>query len=218
MQAPVLHQQHQQQFWLTGLKALFWQNAQALVVSDMHLGKTGHFRKNGIAVPTTILQHDLQKLTHLIIHFKPKCLFITGDFFHSIQNKETNYFLQWRADFQHLDIQLILGNHDILSVQWYQEANINVTSSFNLNNIVLVHNIADVQPLQPGNYYLSGHIHPGIVLKANSRQNLRLPCYYFGNQYAILPAFGGFTGLHTIKPKKEDCVFAIADEKVMQLK
>ena len=30
---------------------MFWEEEKALIVSDLHFGKTGHFRKSGIAVP-----------------------------------------------------------------------------------------------------------------------------------------------------------------------
>jgi len=41
------------------------------------------------------------------------------------------------------------------------------------------------------------------------KQSLQFPCFYFGGGYAILPAFGRFTGTVSIDPGAESNVFAI---------
>ena len=47
---------------------------------------------------------------------------------------------------------------------------------------------------------------------------LRLPCFHFGEQVAVLPAFGAFTGMHPIEPGDGDRVYAIADDRVVALR
>jgi uncharacterized protein len=71
--------------------------------------------------------------------------------------------------------------------------------------------------MDPGHYNLAGHIHPGVSLRGKGRQSLTLPCFYFGRHQALLPAFGVFTGLARIKPVKEDKVFVIVEDKIMDL-
>ncbi|HKP31293.1 MAG TPA: hypothetical protein VJT83_01130, partial [Chitinophagaceae bacterium] len=61
----------------------------------------------------------------------------------------------------------------------------------------------------------TGHIHPGISISGLGRQSLKFPCYYFADQYAVMPAFSRFTGLAMIKPKEDDSVFAIVEDKVI---
>ena len=58
-------------------------------------------------------------------------------------------------------------------------------------------------------YFFSGHLHPGIRIRGMGKQSLQFPCFYFGGQYAILPAFGRFTGTVSIDPLPESNVFAI---------
>jgi len=58
-------------------------------------------------------------------------------------------------------------------------------------------------------YYFSGHLHPGIRIRGGGRQVLQFPCFYFGAEYAVLPAFGRFTGTVSIDPLPESNVFAI---------
>ncbi|MEO6540593.1 MAG: metallophosphoesterase, partial [Ferruginibacter sp.] len=111
-------------FLLSAGRCIFWEEEKALILSDLHFGKTGHFRKNGIAVPQTVFKEDMQRLTAQVQYFKAEQLIIVGDLFHSHANKEMEWFLKWRTDFALLNIKLIIGNHDILGKEWYNKANI----------------------------------------------------------------------------------------------
>src|SRR6202000_326423 len=95
-------------------------------LSDLHFGKTGHFRKAGIAVPQSVYREDLLRLLRQIQYFQPRQLLVVGDLFHSRENKELALFLKWREDFPDLNIHLIEGNHDILHEGWYKKAGIEV--------------------------------------------------------------------------------------------
>ena len=53
-------------------KAIFWQQEKALIASDVHLGKSGHFRKAGIALPQDMAQEDLAVLSDLIHQYQPQ--------------------------------------------------------------------------------------------------------------------------------------------------
>jgi metallophosphoesterase superfamily enzyme len=48
------------QHWrLSAGRAIYWEEENALIVADLHVGKSAHFRKAGIAVPANIVQEDL---------------------------------------------------------------------------------------------------------------------------------------------------------------
>ncbi len=126
MTAPILHIVQQNRFWLSPNRAIFWEDEKALIVSDTHFGKTGHFRKHGIAVPPKVYQEDLQRFFNLIHEFKVEKIIIVGDFFHSVANEELNLFLKWRRDFLSIHFILVRGNHDILHNNWYTSADIKV--------------------------------------------------------------------------------------------
>ncbi len=98
-----------QTLWLSPERCIFWEDEKALILSDLHLGKTGHFRKSGIGVPQSIFKEDLQRLFSLIQFFKPVQLLIVGDLFHSHLNKEMEMFMKWRNDMPHLQMRLIRG-------------------------------------------------------------------------------------------------------------
>jgi len=225
MQLPVSHKILDQQFWLSSGRTLFWEEEKSLIVSDLHFGKTGHFRKSGIAIPASVYKEDLQRLVDQIQYFQPRQLIIVGDMFHSHENRELDWFLKWRSDLPGIDILLVRGNHDILKEDWYKNAGIQVSPhSLFMNRFHFVHDISDHRdPDRNGistkeiNYCFSGHIHPGIRLQGGGRQSLCFPCFYFGKKHAVLPAFSRFTGVAMIYPETEEQVFAIVNQELIRL-
>lgn len=221
MQVPVAHKLFQHRFWLSPDRCVFWEEEKALIVSDLHFGKSGHFRKHGIPVPQTVYKNDLQRLVTQLQYFQPAQLIVVGDLFHSHQNKELELFKRWRHDLGGLPIRLVRGNHDILHEQWYREAGIEVIDqALSINNHF--HFIHDLLPEQmnstPGkDYYFSGHLHPGISISGKGRQSLSFPCFYFTRTFCVLPAFGQFTGLAMIRPAADENVFAIVNKQIIQL-
>jgi len=200
---------HQNSFLLSSEKCIFWEEKKTLILSDLHFGKTGHFRKSGIAVPQDAFKEDMQRFVSLLQNYKPNNVIVIGDMFHSHDNKEHALFLKWRKDFEQLNIQLVMGNHDILHKKWYSDAGIELLEGCHaMNEICFVHDIEDTE-MEEGKYYFSGHVHPGISISSGPRQSVHLPCFYFTKQYAVLPAFGKFTGTYPIKPKRGENVFAI---------
>ncbi|ULQ50601.1 ligase-associated DNA damage response endonuclease PdeM [Flavihumibacter fluvii] len=206
-----------QQLWLSPLKAIYWEETRALILSDLHFGKSGHFRKEGIAVPQDIYKNDLHRLFELVQYFQPLKLIIVGDFFHSAANKEADLFAKWRNDHPELKVELVKGNHDILPADWYKQNLIQVHDKEYVEGpFAFVHEWPGI--LQGNtNFYFTGHIHPGVLISGTGRQSMRLPCFYFEKEYAILPAFGGFTGLATLSPTRSSRVFAIANEAIITL-
>jgi uncharacterized protein len=217
MSAIIQHKINNQNFILHYNRVLFWEEEKILILSDTHFGKTNHFRKSGIAIPTNIVKEDFQRLTDAIQFFKPSTIIIVGDLFHSIENKEHTWFAKWRKDFTNLKFILVKGNHDIVEESWYKNAAIEVIDSFyKIHNIVFVHQLSHYQPNQD-EYLISGHIHPAISIKGLGKQSLRFPCFYFTANYAVLPAFGKFTGTFSVEPKKKEQVFAVVNNSVVRV-
>jgi DNA ligase-associated metallophosphoesterase len=211
------HQIAGQPFWVTADRTIFWEEKKALILSDLHLGKSGHFRKNGIGIPQNMFQEDLHRLLHNIQHFKAQEIIVVGDLFHSHNNKEHDLFLRWRSDIADVDIHLIMGNHDILGIDWYNRAQIQLHNDVLLKDgFAFTHDMANIV-ISDAHYYFSGHIHPGVVMKGQGKQVLRFPCFHFSPTQAVLPAFGRFTGIHPIATEKEDTVFVLADNNIFKL-
>lgn len=179
---------------LSNQRALFWPREKTLIISDIHIGKTGHFRKHGIPVPSNVQQQDLSRLSFLLDHYKAEQLIIVGDLFHAEINTDMKPFAKWREQHSTLKIVLIRGNHDRLKSTVYDSFDIICCEKdLVLHPFKFIH--------EPNNdtevFSISGHIHPGFMLKLKGRPKLKLPCFQKGESQLILPAFSKFTGLNT---------------------
>ncbi len=213
----ILHQQAGNHFLLSCNRFIYWEEEKALILSDLHLGKSGHFRKHGIGIPQDIFKEDMQRLLAAIQLYKAEKLIIVGDMFHSHANKEIALFLKWRQDIPHIAFHLVVGNHDILSLKWYKEANLELHyNEMEIGHFIFTHDINDALQKEE-KYYFSGHIHPCIRLQGLGKQFVQVPCFYFSKTFAVLPAFGKFTGTHALKIKQDDTVYALADNKVLKV-
>jgi uncharacterized protein len=197
-------------------KALFWQEKKYLILSDLHLGKTGHFRKSGIAAPTKANLKNLDRLSHLIDTLNPEHLYFLGDLFHSSVNREWFQFEEWRLSYPELDMTLVSGNHDQLHTSFYRHARMNVFKFLEADPFVFMHDgsnyISNDELIS-----ISGHVHPGIKISSKGRQNHRLPCFSISKNHILLPAFGEFTGLHTIQVESDQKVYPIVENNVIEL-
>jgi uncharacterized protein len=213
----ISHTVNNETFCLSPERVIYWEQMNTLILSDIHLGKSGHFRKEGIGIPQPVFKEDLQRLLAQIQFFRASSLIVVGDFFHSRLNNEIGLFERWRKDLSSLEVNLVMGNHDILPLSWYAANNITLhNQKLLMNKICFVHDYSEADA-EPGCYTISGHLHPGVRIEGMAKQSLRFPCFYFTDHYAVLPAFGRFTGLHPVKPKKKDKVFAIVNKTVLDI-
>lgn len=198
-------------------RALYFAALKTLVISDLHLGKINHFRKAGINVPSAANQSNTETLIELFIDFKPERVIFIGDLFHSSYNSEWEVLGQVLNNFKSCSFELVPGNHDIMGKGQYLKHNIlwHEQELSLTKRITLVHE--PTPSPKKSKYYISGHIHPAITISGRGRQSLTFPCFWFGQQQALLPAFGVFTGMKSIKCEEGDKVFAIANKKVMDV-
>lgn len=196
-------------------KALYWEEPKILVVSDVHFGKSGHFRKHGIAVPDSVNKSNITRLDKLVQQTEPDKIIFLGDLFHSESNKEVEEFKEWRQTHASTEMVLTIGNHDLLTGFEYEKMGLNCVNQFEAGPFTFVHDESHFK--DSDSYPISGHIHPAIKLKGKGRQRLYMPCFYFGNESALLPAFGSFTGNYRINPTQNESVYAIVEKKVIQI-
>ncbi|HEY1025356.1 MAG TPA: ligase-associated DNA damage response endonuclease PdeM [Sphingobacteriaceae bacterium] len=203
---------------LLAAKAMFWQARRTLLVADVHLGKVGHFRKAGIAIPKAMEQEDLAALSDLIAEYHPLRILFLGDLFHSSMNNDWDWFVLWRDMFQDIDMVLVRGNHDIIHDRFYRQLNFKLFDTLAEGPFLFSHEPLTEQELAGANkYVISGHIHPGVKLRGKGRQSVTLPCFFFGKRQAVLPSFGKFTGRYRIRHSEDDKVFGVLGDKVVAL-
>lgn len=117
-------------------------------------------------------------------------------------------------------MHLVMGNHDLHSRNDHAELNLIIhEESYTRGDFTFMHDLEQppTSGLQPATYCIAGHIHPGILLQGKGKQSFRFPCFYFTPNFAVLPAFSRFTGMALIEPKRGDDVFAIVENKLIQV-
>ena len=112
----------------------------------------------------------------------------------------------WREQHGTLNIDLILGNHDVRAGTLPPEMGVAVHDEvLEIDGITLTHEPreADRRPT------IAGHVHPVVRLRGRGRQSVRGPAFVFGKYRALLPAFGAFTGGQVVTPDAGDAVFVV---------
>jgi len=196
-------------------KAVLWKKRNLLFIADLHLGKINHFRKSGIPVPSKANDRNLELLIDVLNITKPERVICLGDLFHSHYNPEWEVFGEVVKHFGNISFELVLGNHDIMSRIQYARKGIILHDTLRLDPFIFTHH--PLPEIEMQCYNIAGHIHPGVNLRGKGKQSLTLPCFYFGQCAGLLPAFGMFTGLAKIRPKKEDKIFVIVEDKIMEV-
>lgn len=200
---------------LTNQRALVWKREQMLVLSDLHIGKTAHFRKAGIAIPSQILVNDLKRLENLIQNFEIKTVLIVGDLFHAEVNKDIQTFNDWKVQFQSIEWRLVKGNHDRLKASVYEGLGIEVDKDYYEHlPFRFVH---EVNNCEDDVFCVSGHTHPGVLIKGRGKQFIKLPCFQVSKKQLTLPAFSEFTGLNTSCGEKDTVCFAFTKSAVFEI-
>lgn len=198
-------------------RALWWARKKTLFMADPHFGKAAAFRFAGIAVPETSHDDDLDRLEKIVATQGAKKLVILGDFFHAktgLTDTTLAAFKNWRD--RHLDLGIILvaGNHDRHAgsppKEWKLQC---VEEPWSLAPFSCCHK----PPKNSNAFALAGHVHPSFQLYERNGLSARGVCFYFKKTVAILPAFGSFTGTHTIHPINGEKVFLASDGQIIDV-
>jgi DNA ligase-associated metallophosphoesterase len=196
-------------------RAVWWQERRTLFVADPHFGKAATFRALGVPVPRGTTTGTLSRLDAIIGRHAASRLIFLGDFLHAAEGRdpETLRVLNdWRRRHASLEMTLVRGNHDARAGDPPRELELRcVTGPHADAPFVLDHHPRRAH----GAYVLCGHIHPAVTLTGIGRQHSRLPCFWFGKDIGVLPAFGEFTGVAEADVQVGDRVFVVADDTVV---
>lgn len=200
---------------LTNQRALYWESQKTLVLSDLHIGKTAHFRKAGIPIPSAILDTDLRRLQSLIDHFFVETILVVGDLFHAENNTDVDQFQTFVQDNPTINFELIKGNHDRLNNSFYEAIGIAVYKTH--KDVGAFRFVHDEQHCKGVLFCISGHTHPGVTIKGRGKVFIKIPCYEVSEQRLILPAFSEFTGLNTKRTVADSTCYGFTDKSVFAI-
>jgi DNA ligase-associated metallophosphoesterase len=202
-------------------KAMWLREERTLLVADAHLGKGQSFRSLGVPVPRGSSTETLARLGALIERTQAGRVVFLGDLLHSryaLSAAAIDAALEWRERHESVEMVLVRGNHDARAGDPPQSLRLAVVDEpYVLGGFALCHHPQAV----PGRYALAGHLHPCVSVGAGSFDRLRLACFWFGDPVThavgVLPAFGSFTGMHPIRRRDADSVFAVAGERIARV-
>lgn len=205
-----------QTIYLLPQRAVYWEDQELLIISDLHLGKAATLQKAGIAVPEGAIESDLIDLEQLIDKTAAKRCVIVGDLIHSktgLTIEMISKFSQWLSKHS-CRVDLVLGNHDHYLIK-------NLPSQWSLiphhETLILEPFCFSHLPMEATDLFVwSGHIHPQIVLK-NRGDRLCLRCFKISSNQGILPAFSTIVGGHTIKKDKNSRIFVTTGVEVIEI-
>lgn len=192
-------------------KVLYWPKEKTLFLADCHFGKVAHFRLSGIGVPQEAGNQTFAELNQILISIKPDRVVFLGDLFHSQVNQDFERFALWRNGFSDIDFQLVLGNHDRASGKYLENLGLQLHAEWKVGPFYCSH-YPDYQ--SDSGFNLSGHIHPAFRLTGIANQSATCPCFWIGDNFMVLPAFGSFTGIAKIKLGRGERVLAIAGSRL----
>jgi DNA ligase-associated metallophosphoesterase len=197
-------------------RALFLPAARALVVADIHIGKSESYRRFGVPSSDGIDEESLDRLGRAAMRAGAKVIVVVGDLAHhadGIGEAEMERFAAFRERIT-LPIRLVEGNHDAgvhaLPPEWCIDR---VGAEFSLAGVRFVHE----PPASAGDgLTVSGHLHPMMSIARGARR-VEVPAFVVDapRRTLVLPAFSKFSRGVRFDPREGHAVFAIAEGAVV---
>lgn len=202
---------------LLAQRAAFLPDRGMLLVADAHVGKASSFRRWGVPVPEATTDDTLTRLDALVTATGATQVVFLGDLLHSARGRAPATlaaFARWRQARGTLGLTLVRGNHDDRAgdppADWGVSC---VDEPMRAGGLALSHHPDPVA----GAYVLAGHLHPCAWIGGRAHDRLRLPCFHFGPQVGVLPAFGAFTGMHPVRTAPGDRVYVTTGDELRTL-
>ena len=198
-------------------RALFIRAVRALVVADIHVGKSESYRRFGVPSTDGIDEESLIRLSRAAMRAEAKVIVVVGDLTHSaegIGEAERERFAEFRQRCA-LPIRLVEGNHDrgarTLPPEWMIDR---VGDAFELGGVRFRHDPADVA--STGAWTICGHLHPVLSVSRGVRA-VEAPAFLVDHttKTLVLPAFSKFTRGVRIEPSRTREIHAIVESSVI---
>ncbi|MGF6413812.1 ligase-associated DNA damage response endonuclease PdeM [Paraburkholderia sp. MM5482-R1] len=189
-----------------------------LVLSSLRACFDPALRARGIPVPTGSTAENLLRIERLITEFEPATLVFLGDLLHARESLSTltlDALHAWCARHASRRVVLVEGNHDrhagALPLTLDVES---VREPWHIGAWALCQRPHAVDHA----YVLAGHVHP-VFRIATRTDSVRVPCFRFGIDRGVLPAFGSFTGgARETGRVLGERVFLVVQQRVIELR
>ena len=167
--------------------ALYWPDADALLVADLHLEKFSSYARTGQLLPPYDTAMTLRRLERDIVSNAVKTVLTLGDSFHRDEGTRTLLNAD-RAALGRLvdavDWVWVAGNHDPSP----HSLGGTCCAELSMSSLTLRH-----EPRRHVPGLVAGHLHPAARVALNGKSSRR-PCFVWDEDLMILPAYGASTG------------------------
>ena len=202
-------------------RAAWWPAARTLFVADAHLGKAAVFRARGLPVPEATTGATLAQLGAFIARCGAHEVVFLGDLLHARESHHPAVLTalrDLRTRTAQVRMRLVRGNHDSHAGNPPDALDIEVVDEpLLLGPWAACHHPETDPALLGGATVLAGHWHPVVHLHGAGRDSLRLPCFVQQPGRLVLPAFGAFTGGHTVSARADVRCYAVGAGRVWAL-
>jgi len=197
-------------------RALFLRAERALVVADLHIGKSESYRRFGVPSADGIDEETLDRLGRAAMRAGAKVIVVVGDLTHhadGIGEAEMERFARFRERIM-LPIRLVEGNHDrgarSLPSEWMVDR---VGARFALGGVRFEH---EPPAVAAAGWTVSGHLHPMLSVARGAR-SVEAPAFVVdrARRTIVLPAFSKFTRGVRFEPRTGQAIYAIAEGAVI---
>ena len=200
-------------------KAAFLPASDTLLVADAHIGKSVSLRALGLSPSDGTTSESLTMLSGLVERLGVRRIIFLGDFLHPTRvhaPATLDAVTHWREAHYPLELTLVRdeGASRVADPPAYLGIEA-VNEPLIEGGLALCHH---PRPRTDPHYVLAGHLHPCVSVKGREQDWLRLPCFWFSPHVGVLPAFGTFTGMQTIRAARGERVFAATPDQVFELR
>jgi DNA ligase-associated metallophosphoesterase len=170
--------------------ALWWQAAEVLVVSDLHLEKASAYASRGQMLPPYDTGATLKRVDRLMKNLKPATVISLGDSFHDRRarprmSEEDVHLLRSMTDA--VDWIWIEGNHDPKPPD---DLGGHVAHELKLGPLTFRHE--PICTRTEGE--IAGHLHPCARVAGRGGRSVRARCFATDGMRLVMPSYGALTG------------------------
>lgn len=199
---------------LDSRRALYWPGGGVLALADVHLGKGALLRSRDAAAPGGYTAADIEEIADLLDDYRPQRLIICGDLMHPPARDDAAWLDALRGLRQrHADtrFEIARGNPEA-GAKPAAGLDIHVAARVEVPPFVFL-----PEPETPvEGYGIAGHWQPVTVLRGMG-EALRQPVFWMRAGFAVLPAFGSFSGGMDAEPVAGDQLYAVSPQAVQPI-
>jgi len=184
------------------LPALYHEESELVVISDLHLGLEGSMTEKGSYVPPTQLKDTLKELETLKSETGAEKLLVNGDIKNEFssskysERKEIKNFLD-KATELFDELILIEGNHDTFLSSTLEKYGLRFLKYYIENGVLYTHGDRSLEELEVKEDYnttVIGHEHPALRLEDEIGITEKIDCFLYGEtderkDIIVMPAF-----------------------------